>query len=98
MALCAAPPDSRLVAHLASMGAELILAPPKEEDESMATSRFAVSVPDIPVHASLTKYEVCGPEPLPREAMPGACCRTLVVAEDEQGKLQADVREVPFSA
>lgn len=93
MALCVAPPDSGLVRELVSMGAELILAPPKE-DESMRASRVAVSVPAIAEHSNLTRYEVCGPEPLPLKIEPGACWRPVVVAEDEQGKLQADAREV----
>eukprot|EP00929_Paragymnodinium_shiwhaense_P056172 TRINITY_DN28121_c0_g1_i1.p1 TRINITY_DN28121_c0_g1~~TRINITY_DN28121_c0_g1_i1.p1 ORF type:complete len:473 (-),score=68.43 TRINITY_DN28121_c0_g1_i1:261-1679(-) len=63
IAVVAAPPSAETVDKLKGMGAELILNPMKR---GATETRVAVTVLESPPHDFYTKYEVCGPEALPK--------------------------------
>jgi hypothetical protein len=91
IAVLSKSPDSETTSKLASMGAEVVLAPP----ESLAKpSRAALSLLTSQRHMNYTQYELCGPEALP-------CKRKqhhelTLVAADTAGSLQATCQHVMY--
>lgn len=84
IAIVASNPDADTVGTLTGMGAELILSPPLP---GAGESRVAVTVADrTTAHDYYTKYELCGPEALPK---PEAEARLPVIVQAQvDGNLQ----------
>lgn len=85
-------PDAAASAEFVAMGAELVLAPP---DKEAAPSRTAITLKLNQRHAAYTKYELCGPEPLPHPTTPDESWELVTVGGNENGAVQAETKQLP---
>lgn len=85
IALCARRPDKANLTEYANMGADMILMPPSSCSSKTGTS---VVLPGSADHMMLTRYELCGPEPLEKkDEYKGRSC---IVATMQGSSFQAD--------
>jgi len=86
--MCASVPDKAGLLEVADMGADILVVPPEACTAQSGASACLMDLTSAAAHKNLTRYELCGPEPL--EKKNGATLPLkLLVASMSDGSFQA---------